>query len=54
MEISTYGDELFQHMLEAHKEGNEYAFVKEELPQYANKYSGNVIQMTSEEEAEKI
>ncbi len=51
-EISTYGEELFQHMLKVHKEGNEYAFVKDELPQYADKYGGDVIQMTSEEEAD--
>lgn len=51
-EISNYGEELFQHMTKAHGEGNEYAFVKDELPQYADKYGGDTIQMTSEEEAD--
>ncbi len=51
-EISIYGEELFQHMIKVHKEGNEYAFVKDELPQYADKYGGDIIQMTSEEEAD--
>ncbi len=51
-EISTYGEELFKHLIKLHEEGKEYAFVKEELPQYADKYGGDVIQMTSEEEAD--
>lgn len=51
-EMSDYGEELFQHMKKVHEEGNEYAFVKDELPQYANKYGGDVIQMSSEEEAD--
>ena len=51
-EISTYGEELLQHMISAHKDGKEYAFVKDELPQYASKYGGDVIQMSSKEEAD--
>lgn len=51
-EISIYGEELFQHMIKLHQEGIEYAFVKEELPQYADKYGGDIIKMTPEEEAE--
>lgn len=51
-EMSDYGEELFQHMKKVHEEGKEYAFVKDELPQYANKYGGDVIQMASEEEAD--
>ena len=51
-EIVAYGDELFHHMLEAHEQGFEYAFVKEELPKYAEKYGGAPIKMTIEEEAE--
>lgn len=51
-EISAYGEELFQHLLEVHKQGLEYAFVKEELPEYATKFGGDVIKMTAEEEAD--
>lgn len=51
-EISAYGEELFQHLLMMHEQGLEYAFVKEELPAYAQKYGGNTIEMTSLEEAD--
>ena len=51
-EISIYGEELFQHMLKMHEQELEYAFVKNELPQYAEKYGGNIIKMTFEEEAD--
>ena len=51
-ESVAYGDELFHHMLEAHEQGVEYAFVKEELPKYAEKYGGAPIKMTIGEEAE--
>lgn len=51
-EISAYGDELFQHMIKLHKAGHEYAFVKDELPQYAAKFGGEIISMTLEEEAD--
>lgn len=51
-EITVYGEELFQHMLEVHNQGLEYAFVKEELPKYAEKYGGDTIMMTVEEEAD--
>ena len=34
-----------------HEDEKEYAFVKEELPEYAAKYGGEVVQMTLEEEA---
>ena len=50
-DIVAYGEELFQHILDVHKEEKEYAFVKEELPEYAAKYGGEVVQMTPEEEA---
>ena len=50
-EISAYGEELFRHLQEAHKQGLEYAFVKDELPEYAKKYGGNTITMSAEEEA---
>ncbi len=51
-EISVYGEELFQHMLEVHKQGFEYAFVKDELPKYAERYGGDIIKMTVEEKAD--
>ena len=51
-EISALGEELFQHLVSAHKDEKEYAFVKEELPEYANMYGGDVIQMSSEEETD--
>ena len=44
-EISAYGEELFQHMLEKHKQGLEYAFVKDELPKYAERFGGDIIKM---------
>ncbi len=51
-DISAYGEELFQHMQEIHRQGFEYAFVKDELPKYAEKYGGDTIKMTVEEEAD--
>lgn len=51
-EIAIYGDELFQHMLEIHKQGLEYAFVKDELPEYAKRYGGHTIKMSVQEEAD--
>ena len=51
-EISALGDELFKHLISAHKDEKEYAFVREELPEYANKYGGDVILMSPEEEAD--
>ena len=51
-EISAYGAQLFQHLMELHAQGLEYAFVKDELPMYAKKYGGEVIRMSPEEEAD--
>ena len=51
-EIKAYGEELFHHMVSIHETGKEFAFVKEELPLYAGKYGGEVIQMSAEEEAD--
>ncbi len=51
-EMSLYGEELFQHMQKVHKQGLEYAFVKDELPEYAKKYGGDVIKMPAAEEAD--
>ena len=51
-EIKAYGEELFIHMLNLHRQGLEFPFVKDELPMYAEKYGGDVIDMSIEEEAE--
>lgn len=51
-EIAAYGDELFQYLEELHRQGKEYAFVREELPMYAKKYGGEVVSMSPEEEAD--
>lgn len=51
-EISAYGENLFGHMQEAHRQGLEYAFVKDELPEYAKRYGGDTIKMTAQEEAD--
>ena len=37
---------------EVHEQGLEYAFVKDELPKYAERYGGDIIKMTVEEEAD--
>ncbi|MBR5798954.1 MAG: Cof-type HAD-IIB family hydrolase [Lachnospiraceae bacterium] len=50
-DISEYGRELFHHLLKVHETGREYVFVKEELPMYAEKYGGETVPMTVEEEA---
>ena len=51
-EISKFGDDQFHHLLKLHELGLEYRFVKDELPEYATRYGGNVIKMTPEEEAD--
>lgn len=51
-EMAAHGEELFQHMLKAHSQGYEYAFVKDELPKYAEKYGGDTVEMTAAEEAD--
>ena len=51
-EISTVGEELFEHLLKIHKQGLEYRFVKDELPEYASRYGGDIVTMTPEEEAD--
>ncbi len=50
-EIKTYGEELFERMLERHGKGLEFPFVSEELPLYAEKFGGDIITMDAEEEA---
>ena len=50
-DISKVGEELFEHLLKIHKQGLEYRFVKDELPEYASRYGGDIVTMTPEEEA---
>ena len=51
-DICKFGEELFVHFQNMHKEGKEFPFVKDELPLYAEKYGGEVVSMTTEEEAD--
>ena len=50
-EIKAYGEELYVHMQEMHRQGLEFPFVKDELPLYAARYGGDVVSMSIEEEA---
>ena len=51
-EITKVGDEQFQILLDLHKKGLEYRFVADELPEYAKRFGGEVVPMTSDEEAD--
>lgn len=51
-EITKVGDEQFQILLDLHKKGLEYRFVADELPEYSKWFGGEVIPMTSDEEAD--
>ena len=51
-EIKKLGEDLFQVLLEKHKKGEEYPFVEEELPVYAEKFGGEIVTMSAEEEAD--
>lgn len=51
-DMKAYGEELFQVLLSKHAEGIEFPFVKEELPLYADKFGGDKISMSVEEEAD--
>jgi len=46
-EISAYGEELYGKMQKLHKQDLEYAFVKDELPEYAKEYGGFTAQALS-------
>ncbi|MCR5056990.1 MAG: HAD family hydrolase [Clostridiales bacterium] len=50
--MKKYGEDLFQVLMEKHKNGEEYPFVKEELPLYAQKFGGDKVDMNAEEEAD--
>lgn len=51
-EMAALGEELFLQMQKRHAEGKEYAFVKEELPEYARRFGGDTIVMDADEEAD--
>jgi len=51
-EITKLGDEQFQYLLKLHEQGLEYRFVKDELPEYAARYGGDIVTMSAEEEAD--
>lgn len=51
-EIKKVGDEQFLILLDLHKKGLEYRFVADELPEYAKKFGGEVVPMSSDEEAD--
>lgn len=51
-EMKAYGEELFEALLSRHKDGYEYPFVREELPLYAEKFGGDVVPLSVEEEAD--
>ena len=51
-EIKSFGEEQFRILLDFHKKGLEYRFVADELPEYAKRFGGEVVPMTSDEEAD--
>ena len=51
-EMKSYGEELFGELILKHNEGHEFPFVKEELPLYAEKFGGDVVSLSVEEEAD--
>ena len=51
-EMKSYGEELFGELILKHNEGLEFPFVKEELPLYAEKFGGDVVSLSIEEEAD--
>ena len=51
-EIKEFGEEQFQILLDLHKKGVEYRFVADELPEYAKRFGGGVVPMTTDEEAD--
>ncbi|MBO4390021.1 MAG: serine hydrolase [Lachnospiraceae bacterium] len=51
-EMKRCGDEMFTLLLEYHKKGLEFPFVKEELPVYAERFGGEPVSMTFKEEAD--
>ncbi len=51
-DIRAFGLEQFDHMLEYHADGKEFPFVADELPLYAEKFGGEVVSLSTDEEAD--
>ena len=51
-EMKEYGEELFRELLLKHKEEEEYPFVKNELPLFAQRFGGDKTTMSASEEAD--
>ena len=51
-DIKKLGEDLFQVLLQKHQNGEEFPFVEEELPFYAEKFGGETVTMSAEEEAD--
>ena len=51
-DMKKYGEDLFLVLLQKHKNGEEYPFVKAELPLFAEKFGGEKLTMSGEEEAD--
>ena len=51
-DMKEYGEELFEVLLSKHAAGEEYPFVKEELPLFAQRFGGDKLSMSAAEEAD--
>ena len=51
-EIKKFGEEQFQVLLGFHKQGIEYRFVADELPEYAKRFGGDTVTLSADEEAD--
>ena len=51
-DMKKYGEDLFLVLMEKHRGGEEYPFVKNELPLFAKKFGGDKVTMSAEEEAD--
>ena len=51
-EIKELGEELFVELMDLHHQGIEFPFVKEELPRYAERFGGETVPMSTDEEAD--
>ena len=51
-EIKELGEELFVELMALHHQGIEFPFVKEELPRYAERFGGETVPMSVDEEAD--
>lgn len=53
-EIKELGEELFVELMDLHHQGIEFPFVKEELPRYAERFGGETVPMSVDEEADLL